>query len=65
MMDRFPAGTRLIVDVVFTAEYRIGWEYRGVSYFPGFASYYELSVALDKAWDALCQHFPDLKDQQE
>lgn len=60
-MYRFPSGTRVVIDVVFRGEYRIGWEYKGIKYVPGSGSYYEFHTAMEKAWEAFCINFPEEK----
>lgn len=52
MIDKFPKGVRLIIDVVFPGEYRIGWKHEGKIYLPGSGSYYYFDTAILKAWEA-------------
>lgn len=54
---KFPEGTRIIIEVVFQGEYRIGWEYKGIKYVPGSGSYYDFHTAICKAWEAFCINF--------
>lgn len=51
-LHKFPRGTRLIIDVVFPDEYRIGWEYDNQVYSPGVGAYYAFDEAIEKAYDA-------------
>lgn len=57
-MYKFLQGTKIIIEVLFPGEFRIGWEYEGVKYVPGSGSYYDLDTALDQAWQAFCREFP-------
>lgn len=59
-MYNFLQGTKIIIEVLFPGEFRIGWEYEGVKYIPGSGSYYDLDTALDQAWQAFCREFPHL-----
>jgi len=45
----FRPGTRVIVDVVFPGEYKVGFETAFVKYVPGSGSYYSLLEAVEKA----------------
>jgi hypothetical protein len=54
----FPQGVRLIIDVVFVGEYRIGYVYNGVQYIPGTPSYYDFDEALLKCYAAFRERFP-------
>ena len=54
----FPQGIRLIIDVVFVGEYRIGYQYQGVHYIPGAGSYYHFDEALLKCYEAFRARFP-------
>ena len=42
----FDPETRIIIDVVFPGEYRIGFEFKGIRFIPGIASYYPLARAI-------------------
>lgn len=54
----FPRGVRLIIDVVFPREYRIGYEYENVVYIPGTPSYFPFAEAMQRCWTAFCDRFP-------
>jgi hypothetical protein len=46
LFKEFDPETRIIIDVVFPGEYRIGFEFKGIRYIPGMASYYPLARAV-------------------
>ena len=56
---RFPRHTRIIVDVVFDGEYRIGWEYEKVIAIPGTPNYFPFGEALKRAEAWFGERFPD------
>jgi hypothetical protein len=63
-MNRFPPQTRIIIDVVFPDEFRIGWEYQGKKFIPGMGSYYTFITAIEFAWNAFMDEFPNLSPQK-
>jgi hypothetical protein len=54
----FPQGVRIIVDVVFPGEYRIGWEYKKHTAIPGTPRYFEFRKAADYALAWFKNSFP-------
>ena len=60
-IDRFPRDAKIIIDVVFRGEFRIGWQYDGEKYCPGSGSYYSFEDAIDIAYEVLLQEFPYLR----
>lgn len=57
-LRQFPEGVKLIIDVVFTGEYRIGFEYDGRRYVPGTATYFPFGEALENCIDVFRGMFP-------
>lgn len=57
-LGRFPKGVRLIVDVVFPGEYRVGFEYGDKRFVPGFATYFPFGEALEYCIDTFRTMFP-------
>lgn len=51
-IESFPRGCRLIIDVIFEKEFKVGWKYEGRTYLPGSGSYYPLAEAMERAYRA-------------
>ena len=56
LMRLFPVGTRLIIDVVFPSEYRIGFEYKNRKFLPESGKYFDLKTALRYCLSAFFEH---------
>lgn len=56
---RFPQDARIIVDVVFPGEYRIGWEYGKHIAIPGTPKYFPFWESLERANEWFADSFPE------
>lgn len=49
ILEVFPEGTVIRIEVVLPGEYRVGFDTPNWSYRPGFGSYYPIEEGLTKA----------------
>lgn len=61
----FPKGVRLNIEVVFPGEYRIGYEYQGVTLCPGVPKYYPFHIAIWRCWGHFYHRFYCPKEKQQ
>jgi len=52
LIEKFPAGTKIIIEPVMYNHYYIGYERGNHKYIPGFGSYDTLDEALKKCFSA-------------